>query len=84
MNVQKYATLQLLQRMRDDTVCYILQFISEVKVMLVDIIILLFLMCIHLSLSTFQLREHFVLGDRSAEYEMDIQTILIGILPFHN
>ncbi|KAG0543885.1 hypothetical protein BDA96_02G227400 [Sorghum bicolor] len=41
MNVQKYATLQLLQKMRDDT-----------------------------------LREHFVLGDRSAEYEMDIQTIL--------
>ena len=36
MNVQKYATLQLLQKMRDDTVCYILQFISEVKVMLVD------------------------------------------------
>ncbi|XP_066394389.1 uncharacterized protein [Miscanthus floridulus] len=41
MNVQKYATLQLLQKMRDDTLC-----------------------------------EHFVLGDRSAEYEMDIQTIL--------
>ncbi|EES03215.2 hypothetical protein BDA96_03G225000 [Sorghum bicolor] len=41
MDVQKYATLQLLWKMRDDT-----------------------------------LREHFVLGDRSAEYEMDIQTIL--------
>jgi hypothetical protein len=36
MNVQKYATLQLLWKMRDDTVCYILQFISEVTVMLVD------------------------------------------------
>lgn len=51
------------------------------------IIILLFLdnlMCTHLSLSMFQLREHFVLGDQSAEYEMDIQTILTGILPFHN
>ena len=38
MNVQKYATLQLLQKMRDDTVCYILQFnfIYEVTVMLVD------------------------------------------------
>ena len=33
-------------------------------------------MCTHLSLSTFQLREHFVLGDRCAEYEMDIQTKL--------
>ncbi|XP_066354240.1 uncharacterized protein [Miscanthus floridulus] len=41
MNVQRYATLQLLQKMRDDT-----------------------------------LREHFVLGDRCAEYEMDIQAIL--------
>jgi len=41
MDVQKYATLQLLWKMRDDT-----------------------------------LREHFVLGDRSAEYEMEIQTIL--------
>ncbi|CAD6231054.1 unnamed protein product [Miscanthus lutarioriparius] len=49
MDVQKYGTLQLLRKMRDDT-----------------------------------LREHFVLGDRSAEYEMDIQTILTGILPFHN
>jgi hypothetical protein len=50
------------------------------------IIILLFLdnlMCTHLSVSTFQLHEHLVLGDRSAEYEMDIQTILTGILPFH-
>ena len=36
MNVQKYATLQLLQKMRDDTVRYVLQFISEVTVMLVD------------------------------------------------
>ncbi|PWZ14690.1 hypothetical protein Zm00014a_013048 [Zea mays] len=41
MNVQKYATLQLLWKMRDDT-----------------------------------LHEHFMLGDRCAEYEMDIQTIL--------
>ncbi|KAG0544449.1 hypothetical protein BDA96_02G276200 [Sorghum bicolor] len=41
MDVQKYAALQLLRKMRDDT-----------------------------------LREHFVLGDRSAEYEMEIQTIL--------
>ncbi|CAD6269913.1 unnamed protein product [Miscanthus lutarioriparius] len=41
MNVQRYTTLQLLQKMRDDT-----------------------------------LHEHFVLGDRSAEYEMDIKTIL--------
>lgn len=42
------------------------------------------LMCTHLSLFMFQLREHLMLGDRSAEYEMDIQTILTGILPFHN
>ena len=51
------------------------------------IIILLFfdnLMCTHLSLSMFQLHEHHVLGDRNAEYEMDIQTLLTGILPFHN
>ncbi|CAN6198519.1 unnamed protein product [Urochloa humidicola] len=41
MNVQKYATLQLLQKMRDDT-----------------------------------LRELCTLGDRSAQYEMEIQTIL--------
>lgn len=41
MNVQKYATLQLLQKMRSDT-----------------------------------LREYCVLGDRSAQYEMEIQTIL--------
>ncbi|WVZ65529.1 hypothetical protein U9M48_014877 [Paspalum notatum var. saurae] len=41
MNVQKYATLQLLQTMRNDT-----------------------------------LREQCVLGDRSAQYEMEIQTIL--------
>ncbi|XP_021321766.1 uncharacterized protein LOC8066334 [Sorghum bicolor] len=41
MNVQIYVTLQLLQKMRDDT-----------------------------------LHEHLELGDRSAEYEMDIQTIL--------
>ncbi|PUZ71527.1 hypothetical protein GQ55_2G319700 [Panicum hallii var. hallii] len=41
MNVQKYATLQLLQKMRDDT-----------------------------------LREHCMLGDQSAQYEMEIQTIL--------
>lgn len=50
-------------------------------------IIILFLdnlMCTHLSLSSFQLHEHFMLGDRCAEYEMDIQTILTGILPFHN
>ncbi|KAF8780830.1 hypothetical protein HU200_000777 [Digitaria exilis] len=40
-NVQMYATLQLLQKMRDDT-----------------------------------LREHCMLGDRSAQYEMEIQTIL--------
>jgi len=36
MNVQRYTTLQLLQKMRDDTVCYILQFIYEVTVMIVD------------------------------------------------
>ena len=36
MNVQRYATLQLLQKMRDDTVCYLLQLISEVTVVLVD------------------------------------------------
>ncbi|KXG23642.1 hypothetical protein SORBI_3008G121400 [Sorghum bicolor] len=41
MNLQIYVTLQLLQKMRDDT-----------------------------------LHEHLELGDRSAEYEMDIQTIL--------
>ncbi|XP_034582179.1 uncharacterized protein [Setaria viridis] len=41
MNVQKYATLQLLRKMRDDT-----------------------------------LRELCMLGDRSAQYEMEIQTIL--------
>ncbi|CAL5082326.1 unnamed protein product [Urochloa decumbens] len=41
MNVQKYATLQLLQKMRDDT-----------------------------------LRELCTLGDRIAQYEMEIQTIL--------
>ncbi|KAJ1290399.1 hypothetical protein BS78_02G240300 [Paspalum vaginatum] len=41
MNVQKYATLQILQNMRNDT-----------------------------------LREQCVLGDRSAQYEMEIQTIL--------
>jgi hypothetical protein len=29
MDVQKYAALQLLRKMRDDTVCYILQFISS-------------------------------------------------------
>ena len=29
MNVQKYATLQLLQKMRDDTVCCIFYFISK-------------------------------------------------------
>ena len=39
-------------------------------------------MCTHLSLSMFQLHEHFVLGGRSAEYEMDIKTILTGNLPF--
>ena len=86
MNVQKYATLQLLRKMRDDTVCYILQFIFEVTLMIVDHISSFQdnLMCTHLSLSAFQLREHFVLGDRSAEYEMDIQTMLSGILPFQN
>ncbi|CAN6205007.1 unnamed protein product [Urochloa humidicola] len=41
MNVQKYATVQLLQKLRDDT-----------------------------------LRELCTLGDRSAQYEMEIQTIL--------
>ncbi|OQU79275.1 uncharacterized protein LOC8066332 isoform X1 [Sorghum bicolor] len=41
MYFQRYATLRLLQKMRDDT-----------------------------------LHEHRVLGDRSAEYEMDIQTLL--------
>jgi len=85
MNLQIYVTLQLLQKMRDDTVCYILQFISEVTVMPVDHNLLFIdkLMCTHLNLSTFQLHEHLELGDRSAEYEMDIQTILTGILPFH-
>ncbi|OEL29292.1 hypothetical protein BAE44_0009690 [Dichanthelium oligosanthes] len=46
MNVQKFATLQLLQKMRDDT-----------------------------------LREHCMLGDRSAQYEMEIQTILTDCIP---
>lgn len=39
------------------------------------------LMRTHLALSMFQLREHCMLGDRSAQYEMEIQTILTGILP---
>jgi hypothetical protein len=53
MNVQKYATLQLLQKMRDDTVCYIFYFISKDATVLVNHIILVFLnklMCIHLNL----------------------------------
>ena len=86
MNVQKYATLQLLQKMRDGTVCYIFYFISKDAMVLVNYILLVFLdklMCIHLNIYMFQLREHCMLGDRSAQYEMEIQTILIGIA-FHN
>ncbi|OQU79272.1 hypothetical protein SORBI_3008G122400 [Sorghum bicolor] len=46
MYFQRYATLRLLQKMRDDT-----------------------------------LHEHHVLGDRNAEYEMDIQTLLTEMTP---
>lgn len=69
---------------------YVTYCVISIFTMVVDwllIIILIFLgklMSTHLGLSTFQLREHCMLGDRSAQYEMEIQTILTGILPFHN
>jgi predicted cation transporter len=61
--------------------------ISKLKLQWCLLIIVLFhdkLMCIHLNVSMFQLRELCKLEDQSAEYEMEIQTILTGILPLHN